>query len=501
MKNRFTTDTLLLSLALAVTAAVHLPALRNFPVGDSWIFLEPHTLGETFRYLFTSIIPIEHEAFWLRPIPMFTFWLDGILWPGSTWGPHLTSVIVHLLNVWLVFLLVRKALGVERSDSKKGVTAGAFFAALLYGVHPLTAGSVSWIAARFDLMAITFGLAGLAAWLKWDERHTLGRLATALLLLILSLLSKEQGIVFMAVCGVLSIWRLISDRTRRDRAILGLILIGSVLIVYGLWRLLIFGGIGGYQDAPEHGMSVVAPLSYLITLVFPFVTPMVVKGHIVGLVAAIAGCVAAGTLLWRRGRSTHHTSAKPYLIAFLILFSFGIATTIPHPSMTFNMISRHAEARFALIALTGLALSLGIGIDRLLGMKHAFRQVVMVLAVVAAAFCWRCTVQVGAWHHSGESARGIVAQTRVLVPDPPDESLMIFIDIPRENDAYAYIFGIGLSEAVHAAYGRDDLDVVRYPKREDFRRANPARDAVLQFHPASGRLERLQAVASDQPSP
>ena len=41
-------------------------------------------------------------------------------------------------------------------------------ACLVYGLHPLTGGSVAWVAARFDIICVTFGLAGMLLWIKWD---------------------------------------------------------------------------------------------------------------------------------------------------------------------------------------------------------------------------------------------------------------------------------------------------------------------------------------------
>jgi hypothetical protein len=71
----------------------------------------------------------------------------------------------------------------------------------------------------------------------------------------------------------------------------------------------------------------------------------------------------------------------------------------------------------------------------------------------------------------------------------------MFLDVPRNNDQYAYIFGIGLKEALLPRYGgRQDLVIIRYPQREDLRTANPDRDFVFQYHPDTGVLEKLRAV-------
>ena len=109
MQKRTVPDITLLAIALGVTAAIHLPAVAHGLVADSFVFAVPHTLAETFRYFAVSVIPPEHNALWLRPIPMFTFWLDGILWQNDAWGMHLTSVLIHLANVALVWRLIHRS--------------------------------------------------------------------------------------------------------------------------------------------------------------------------------------------------------------------------------------------------------------------------------------------------------------------------------------------------------------------------------------------------------
>ncbi len=510
MPKRAQPDTLLFALALAVTATIHLPSVAHGLVADSFVFAVPHTLAETFRYFAVSVIPPEHNALWLRPIPMFTFRLDGFLWNYDAWGMHLTNVLIHLVNVALVWRLIRRSVEAAAPQTLKGKESAPlkgpsaplalstgplapFAGALIYGIHPLSVGSASWVAARFDLLSIAFGLAGLTAWLGWTKVLSGRRLAGAVLLLALSLLSKEQGIVFIAACGAVSAYEWATNRTHRERPVLGLTLLAATLVVYGFWRVLAFGGLGGYLDAPQHGLSIVPPLSYLVTLAWPFVTPLLIRTVTVPFLLALAGLAAAGAILIRTHRGTIPHTGRAYLVAFGAVFLFGLATTLPNPALTFRAIIRHSEARFALPALTGLALLAGPAVRSLLRRRAAYIPVAVALLVWFAALAWRADVQRQAWGSAAVTAGSIVTQTLALAPDPPTGSMLIYIDIPRENAAYAYIYGIGLEEAVKAAYGRADIRVVRYPTREDFRKADPARDAVFEFHPETGELERLKA--------
>ena len=107
----------------------------------------------------------------------------------------------------------------------------------------------------------------------------------------------------------------------------------------------------------------------------------------------------------------------------------------------------------------------------------------------------RNDVQIQAWRNAGLTSDSIISQKLKLAPPPALNSKLIFIDIPRNNDQYAYIFGIGLQEALMFNYGlRDDITVIRYPKRKDFQTASPERDHVFQYHKSTGTLEKLTGV-------
>ena len=70
---------------------------------------------------------------------------------------------------------------------------------------------------------------------------------------------------------------------------------------------------------------------------------------------------------------------------------------------------------------------------------------------------------------------------------------MIFLEIPRETPQYVYVFGIGLKEALYMRYGRTDIDIKRYPTRDDIGAARPGFDSVLRYNASTGVLEQLRA--------
>lgn len=482
--------TALLTGSVLSAALLYLGVLNNGFVADTWVFVTPRTLGETLGYFFQSIIPDEWNALWLRPIPMLFFWLDGIMWPNTVSGPHLVNVLAHLVNMLLVWRITRFAL--TSKDSRGGGVFPATFAALVYGLHPLAAGSVGWIAARFDVMSVTFGLTGLDLWIRHtDAPSGRRRLLAATLFLVLCLLSKEQGVVFFATAILYTLSGWLFKASKGTIRLRDVMMLCGVILVYLVWRFSVFSGYGGYLTS-RHGLNPALPVYYAVAVLYPFesaATGWHAGATFITALVALAGVIGIAEFT---GIDRTRTTNPRWLITVAGLFVMGLMTTMPHAGMTLPVILRHGEARFALVAVTGFAFLAGWAAHRIGTSTMSRRAVLAVLLIWGVASLWRSDVQIQAWDRAGKTAADIIIQTQKLVPRPPMGSTMIFVDVPRENSHYAYVYGIGLEEAIHLAYGRSDFKVIRYPKRADFARANPARDAVLQYHMDTGVLERLR---------
>ncbi len=101
---------------------------------------------------------------------------------------HTTSLILHVLNVLLVFIFIYFL-------SRKRVIV-ATITALLFAIHPMHVESVSWIAERKDVLYTFFFLAGLIIYVKYLEKPGWMRLVITGLLFLASLFSKPSAVVF-----------------------------------------------------------------------------------------------------------------------------------------------------------------------------------------------------------------------------------------------------------------------------------------------------------------
>jgi len=103
---------------------------------------------------------------------------------------HRTNLLLHLLNVCLVFLVIH---GISKRLEI------AVIVALLFGVHPMQLEAVGWITARKDLLYGLFYLAGLLAYLMYLSANAKSRTKWYVLCLILflgSLFSKGMAVTF-----------------------------------------------------------------------------------------------------------------------------------------------------------------------------------------------------------------------------------------------------------------------------------------------------------------
>jgi tetratricopeptide (TPR) repeat protein len=108
---------------------------------------------------------------------------------------YLTNIIIHILNVILMFFLVMQLCTLLKTD-EKGKLFIAGFCALLFGIHPMHVESVSWIAERKDVLYSFFYFSGLICYLKYTTSNSSKWYWATFLIFVASCLSKPMAVVF-----------------------------------------------------------------------------------------------------------------------------------------------------------------------------------------------------------------------------------------------------------------------------------------------------------------
>ena len=97
------------------------------------------------------------------PLTWLSHALDFSIFGDDPAGHHAVSVARHALSAALLFLFL--------SRTTFGPCPSALVAAL-FGVHPLRAESVVWVAERKDVLSVFLAIVLLVAYAAWSERAT-----------------------------------------------------------------------------------------------------------------------------------------------------------------------------------------------------------------------------------------------------------------------------------------------------------------------------------------
>jgi len=100
-----------------------------------------------------------------RPVVNVSYALDRAVWGLRPFGFHLTGLLLHALNVALVYLLAGRAAAdlAARGAPAPAPRRAAFWTASLFAVHPMLVEAVQYVSARPELLGATFSLASLLA--------------------------------------------------------------------------------------------------------------------------------------------------------------------------------------------------------------------------------------------------------------------------------------------------------------------------------------------------
>ena len=134
-------------------------------------------------------------SFYYRPILILSYMGDKFLWDLSPSFMHLENVLIHCFNALLVFLFSLKFS--ERTIIKNNLFP--FFAALLFGLHPINTESVNWISGRTDPLATFFVLFSVLVLIHAVEKKSIFKSILASLIFILGVMSKETVLFFLPV--------------------------------------------------------------------------------------------------------------------------------------------------------------------------------------------------------------------------------------------------------------------------------------------------------------
>jgi hypothetical protein len=398
-------QTILIGIGLILlTLVVYYPALEIGMVADDFRIVRKLNFSDALRALHETVGYGRNEY---RPLIAFSYAFSNSVWNGNLRGYHLDSILLHSVNVVLLFawlwLLTRSAT----------ISAAA---AVLFAAHPIHHARVVWIAARDSLISTLFILLALIAYTlvrRGGETGSPLSPARARLLagisigcFFMSLISYEGSAIVPGILAGLELFvfaRPVTGVCERLRNVLVRTLPYTiVLLLYLAWWILQFRGEVGRYELSYSPMNLWRNYCSLLYQLF--------WGH-----QRLAGCLyfviaLMGLLLPRDRRPLVWFSLLFLLVAFL----------------PFVTIAGFA-GRFAYTSAIGYALLIALLVSawafrKDTGSKRALRLVAVPLAAVvffslAGYYLVDLRARISEWKTAGEIAESIPRQIKTLYPE------------------------------------------------------------------------------------
>jgi tetratricopeptide (TPR) repeat protein len=156
---------------------------------------------ESIAWAFTT----SHAGNW-HPVTWLSHILDCQLYGLDPGWHHVTSLLLHIANSFLVFLLFRRLWDHSPTAirTRDNLWQCALVAAL-FALHPLHVESVAWVSERKDVLSTFFWLLTMWSYLRYIERPLAHRYAPVLLLFALGLMSKPMLVTLPFVLLLLDV--------------------------------------------------------------------------------------------------------------------------------------------------------------------------------------------------------------------------------------------------------------------------------------------------------
>ncbi len=361
---------------LVITFCIYIPSLSGDFVIDDVVFIKDNPyikdISHVARY-FTkglwenSALAVDTEAMY-RPMNLVPFLLGQALWGNNPVGYHAFLILMHLVNICLVYVLIRK---LTRSSEVAATLGAAVFA-----LHPTRVESVAWISGGVDPLVMLFLLSAFLAHLFFvascESVKQWRYLAISLFFFQIALWSKEVAIIFPALVVIYD-W-LFKRKIHWPVVLLQTVIVAAYLIV----RSLVLGSTGKWSDLGlTHFLKVVDfGLGYGEMQLFPMQIPLYIQPpeHAVSSSLGIISAILIPALLgycWKVG-DAHHKK--------IVIFSAGWILGLLWPAILLAFYTNGFYAgRFLYVPAFGAAIIIAILYEHL-NITYPRLKVVFILA-------------------------------------------------------------------------------------------------------------------------
>jgi protein O-mannosyl-transferase len=212
--------------AVAITLVVFFPSLFNGFVlnWDDATYVHENDTIQALKWLNIKTMFTTYHNGNYHPLTELSYAIEYAFVGIKPFLYHLDNLILHLVNVFLVFVFTKKL--TKRNEI-------AFITALLFGIHPMRVESVAWVSERKDVLYTAFFMLAGIMYLDFVQKplaRTRNYILTIVFILI-SILSKPAAVCFPGVV-VLIDW--FNDRKFTLKVILEKIPFFVISLIFGI---------------------------------------------------------------------------------------------------------------------------------------------------------------------------------------------------------------------------------------------------------------------------
>ncbi len=369
----------------------------------------------------------QAQGGFFRPLFILSYVVDARIWGARVFGFHLTNVLVHALNSFLVFLLSQQLTRDLKLDlrTKRVISIGA---AALFLLHPSHTEAVTWISGRADLLATFFSLASVFCYVAYTKNTRKFVLLTSLACFALALLAKESAICLPFLLLVITLG---SENARGERisarSAKVIALFGSILIAFiGVRARFIGSVVGGYGVRQHLNFSPGWLRDRLLEASLPaqwsfFLFKPLQSRLFIALTLAFLGLVTAA-IIFRRGRYDllMRRSQNRFVLMLAALF---LASLLPVISLRLSLYQTLGE-RFLYLPLVFSCLLVAYLFAVFISNSKTCLLVLICVLGLYATSLYQTNVR---WREAAQLSRSIMedivnsaTQDRLLILNAPD---------------------------------------------------------------------------------
>lgn len=374
---------------IVIYALLYLPTFNAYFVNDDYNWIKPIEFTDVISTFWGSW---GHGALY-RPIPRLLFYLQYLIFGDSPTGFHIISILLFSI---LTFLFYKLVFGLTKNSllSVISVIVCIFY----FGNHEV----VCWISAQTVLLGAVFSFGALYFYQLFINDEQKKYILLSCMFYSFALLSYESTIVVPLLLISISLLGGVKLFTKKSILILACYI--SISAVYLILRHYFLSGV------PEANALNTDPYIMISDFVKMIKFQIITKPYfLIALVVSILG------LLFFK-------LEKKYLLFGLFWF---IAAFIP-----FLFVDGYA-GRFSFVSMFGTYIIIGSGLSSLIKKNSVWKIVCILLIAFYSVYGGVLTYQnSGYWYESGEIARSIPVQLKNIHSEFPENSTLIFFDIP-----------------------------------------------------------------------